>query len=87
MAAMVVKSFFEGIKDSMLEELNGPTRRAAMPDGTVPEDEEDIAEPVEPGEVAAAEEAARREAEEEKRRLEAEKRRAPSGWSDGRSRN
>ena len=87
MAAMVVKSFFEGIKDSMLEELKGPTRRAAMPDGTVPEDEEDIAEPVEPGEVAAAEEAARREAEEEKRRLEAEKRRAPSGWSDGRSRN
>ena len=71
----------------MLEELNGPTRRAAMPDGTVPEDEEDIAEPVEPGEVAAAEEADRREAEEEKRRLEAEKRRAPSGWSDGRSRN
>ncbi len=86
MAAMVVKSFFEGIKHSMQEELNGPTRRANVADATVPEDAEDVAEPVDAEEVAAAEESARREAEEEKRRQEAEKRRAPSGWDDGRSR-
>ena len=83
---MVVKSFFEGIKHRMQEELNGPTRRANVADATVPEDAEDVAEPVDAEEVAAEEESARREAEEEKRRQEAEKRRAPSGWDDGRSR-
>ena len=85
MAAMVVKSFFESIKPSMQEELEGPSRRANVPEGAAPEDE-DVAEPVEP-EAGGAEELSHPVAEEERRRQEAEKRRSPSGWDDGRSRN
>jgi penicillin-binding protein 2 len=84
MAAMVVKSFFESIKPSLLEELEGPTRRANTPGGAAPE-EEDVAEPVETEDTA--EEVESQEAENERLRREAEKRRSPSGWDDGRSRN
>lgn len=85
MAAMVVKSFFESIKPSMEEELAGPTRKANVPDGVAAD--EDVAEPVNPEEQAAAEAAAKRDAEEDARRREAEKRHSQSGWDDGRSRN
>ena len=87
MAAMVVKSFFESIKPSMLEELNGPARRANVPENTDPEEEEDVAEPVSAEESAAAAEAARRATEAERLRQEAQKRQSQSGWDDGRSRN
>ncbi len=82
MAAMVVKSFFESIKPSMLEELAAPTRRAAVPEGVNPEEEE-TAEEVSPAESIPAQ---KNEAEEARRR-EAEKRNSQSGWDDGRSRN
>ena len=85
MAAMVVKSFFESIKPSMVEELAGPTRRANVPEGL--EVEEEVAEPVDPEAEAAAAAAARRAAEEEIRQREAEKRHSQTGWDDGRSRN
>ena len=89
MAAMVVKSFFEGIRPSMEEELAGPTRKANVPEGL--EAEEDVAEPVDPeaeaAAAAAAEAAAQRAAEEETRQREAEKRHSQTGWDDGRSRN
>ncbi len=87
MAAMVVKSFFESIKPSMEEELAGPTRKANVPEGMPPAEDEDVAEPVSPEEQAAAEAAAKRDAEEDARRREAEKRHSQSGWDDGRSRN
>lgn len=86
MAAMVVKSFFESIKPSMEEELAGPTRKANVPEGMAPE-EEDVAEPVSPEEEAAAQEAAAREAAAAEAQRAAEKRHSQTGWDDGRSRN
>jgi penicillin-binding protein 2 len=85
MAAMVVKSFFEGIRPSMEEELIGPTRKANVTEGM--EAEEEVAEPVDPEAEAAAAAAAQRAAEEETRQREAEKRHSQTGWDDGRSRN
>jgi penicillin-binding protein 2 len=85
MAAMVVKSFFEGIRPSMEEELAGPTRKANVPEGM--EAAEDVAEPVTPEEEAAAAEAAQREAAAEAAQREAEKRHSQTDWDDGRSRH
>lgn len=85
MAAMVVKSFFESIKPSMMEELAGPTRKASVPEGMAPAEEE-TAEPATPEEQAAAQEAARREAAAASAQSEAEKRHSQTGWDDGRSR-
>lgn len=85
MAAMVVKSFFESIKPSMVEELAGPTRKANVPEGLEAEEEE--AEPVDEEARAAAEAAAQRAAEDAARRREAEKRHSRTDWDDGRSRN
>ena len=85
MAAMVVKSFFEGIRPSMEEELIGPTRKANVTEGM--ETGEEVAEPVDPEAEAAAAAAAQRAAEEETRQREAEKRHSQTGWDDGRSRN
>lgn len=85
MAAMVVKSFFESIRPSMEEELAAPTRKANVPEG--PEQQDEVAEPVNPEEQAAAEAAARRAADAEERKREAEKRHSQTGWDDGRSRN
>ncbi|MBR2314311.1 MAG: hypothetical protein IKA55_05580 [Akkermansia sp.] len=86
MAAMVVKSFFESIKPSLEEELAAPSRRASLPEGLAPVEDEAPAAPT-PEEQAAAEAAARRDAEEAARRREAEKRHSQTGWDDGRSRN
>ena len=85
MAAMVVKSFFESIKPSMVEELAGPTRKANVPEGLEAEEEE--AEPVDEEARAAAEAAAQRAAEDAARRREAEKRHSQTDWDDGRSRH
>ena len=87
MAAMVVKSFFESIKPSMEEELAGPTRKANVPEGMAPTEEEETAEPVTPEEQAAAQEAAAREAAAAEAQRAAEKRHSQTGWDDGRSRN
>ena len=87
MAAMVVKSFFESIQPTMVEELAGPTRKANVPEGMAPAEDEEAAEPVSPEEAAAAQEAAQREAAAEAAQREAEKRHSRTGWDDGRSRN
>lgn len=87
MAAMVVKSFFESIQPTMVEELAGPTRKANVPEGMAPAEDEAAAEPVSPEEAAAAQEAAQREAAAEAAQREAEKRHSRTGWDDGRSRN
>lgn len=87
MAAMVVKSFFESIQPTMVEELAGPTRKANVPEGMAPAEDEEEAEPVSPEEAAAAQEAAQREAAAEAAQREAEKRHSRTGWDDGRSRN
>ena len=87
MAAMVVKSFFESIQPTMVEELAGPTRKANVPEGMAPAEDEEAAEPVSPEEAAAAQEAAAREAAAEAAQREAEKRHSRTGWDDGRSRN
>lgn len=87
MAAMVVKSFFESIQPTMVEELAGPTRKANVPEGMAPAEDEEAADPVSPEEAAAAQEAAQREAAAEAAQREAEKRHSRTGWDDGRSRN
>ncbi|MBR5888986.1 MAG: hypothetical protein IKY92_02975 [Akkermansia sp.] len=84
MAAMVVKTFFENIKPSMEEELNGPTRKAAVPEEMAAA-VEDTAEEVEAEEVTPAPSPATEETA--RQRAEAEKRQSQSGWDDGRSRN
>ncbi|MBR3944125.1 MAG: hypothetical protein IKK15_03405 [Akkermansia sp.] len=87
MAAMVVKSFFESIQPTMVEELAGPTRKANVPEGMAPAEDEEAAEPVSPEEAAAAQEAAAREAAAAEAQRAAEKRHSQTGWDDGRSRN
>ncbi|MEE1266880.1 MAG: penicillin-binding transpeptidase domain-containing protein [Akkermansia sp.] len=85
MAAMVVKSFFESIKPSMEEELNGPSRRAAVPEGMAVPEAEDTAEEVVPETAAPA--PVTPDPEAVRQREEAERRQSQSGWDDGRSRN
>ena len=86
MAAMVVKSFFENIRPTLEDELTAPQRKASVPEGMSP-DEEDTAEPLSPEEQASAEADAQRAEEEASRQREAEKRHSQTDWDDGRSRN
>ena len=83
MAAAIVKSFFESIKEDMQRELRAPRpgRTGTVPlEGEMSEEERFAAE----AEAAAN---AQRIADEARRRQETERRHQQSGWNDGRSRH
>lgn len=80
MAAAIVKSFFEAIKDDMIKELKAPRpgRSGSVPlEGEMTEEER----------FAAEAEATAHAAEEARRREAAQRRHQQSGWNDGRSRH
>ena len=79
MAATIVKSFFENIKEDMLQEL-----KVARPGQTNTPIESEMSEEER---FAAEAEAAAHAAETARRRQEAERRHQQSGWNDGRSRH
>lgn len=79
MAATIVKSFFENIKEDMQQEL-----KVARPGQTNTPIESEMSEEER---FAAEAEAAAHAAETARRRQEAERRHQQSGWNDGRSRH
>lgn len=83
MAAAVIREFFESIKPSMLEALNGPKQGINGIEEPPP-----APTPEEQAQAAEQEAAARARAEAaSQRRQEAKKRQSTTGWDDGRSRN
>lgn len=81
MAAIIVKTFFEGIRSSMQDELarDSFAMRVQAPDGSIDTGEVDEM-------LSLEEDAAAREAE-EKKAEEFRKRNSTRGWDDGRTRN